>query len=160
ARDTTAILPATSSRTLRRRQPRAALVLRHRRDESANRRPSDKRVDARIKSAQVDLRSVFPKEAKSHTSNFVSAGLVPWAFSPRTRSVGVHALGSKDRRGCADQVGPKTSWTALRQACSSAASLGMMGGSLVPGGTLACASADIDRRQHHPDRTGGGRRGR
>jgi hypothetical protein len=26
---------------------------------------------------------------------FVLAGLVPWAFSPRTRSVGIHALGGR-----------------------------------------------------------------
>jgi len=37
--------------------------------------------------------------------NFVLACLVPWASSPRTRSVGIHALERlKQRRGYAEQV--------------------------------------------------------
>ena len=38
-------------------------------------------------------------------NDFVLAGLVPWAFSPRTGSVGIHGFEQpKQRRGCADQV--------------------------------------------------------
>src|SRR5712692_10144028 len=39
-------------------------------------------------------------KGRNSPANFVLAGLDPWAFSPRTRSVGIHALGrSIQRRG-------------------------------------------------------------
>ena len=41
----------------------------------------------------------------SNHAKVVLAGLVPWAFSPRTGSVGIHVFRRpKQRRGCADQV--------------------------------------------------------
>ena len=46
-----------------------------------------------------------PDNRAKRPTDFVLAGLVPWAFSPRTSSVGIHAFESpKQRRGCADQV--------------------------------------------------------
>jgi hypothetical protein len=42
---------------------------------------------------------------------FVLAGLVPWAFSPRTGSVGIHAFERpEERRGYADQVRARRPW--------------------------------------------------
>jgi hypothetical protein len=46
-----------------------------------------------------------PDNGAKRPADFVLAGLVPWAFSPRTSSVGIHAFERpKQRRGCADQV--------------------------------------------------------